>query len=129
MTKAEQFIRLQTWAVVGASENPEKFGHKITTRLLEAGKTVFPVNPKGGSIGQLKFFASLSELPELPQVVDVVVPPAVAQQVVEECGRLGIRRMWFQPGTRSPEAIARCKELGIEAVDDSCVLVELGKLD
>jgi len=47
---------------------------------------------------------------------------------VEECGRLGIKRIWFQPGTRSIEANARCRELGIEFVDDSCVLVELKQL-
>ncbi len=129
MTKAEQFILLDTWAVVGASEKPEKFGHIITTRLLKAGRKVYPVNPKGGAIGDLKFYTSLSELPEIPEIVDVVVPPAVALQVVEECAKLGIKRIWFQPGTRSPEAMARCEELGIDAVDDSCVLVELGKLE
>lgn len=129
MHMAENFIHLDTWAVVGASENPDKYGHIITSRLLKAGKRVFPINPKGGSIGAAKFYPSLSALPELPQVVNLVVPPDVARQIVEECGRLGIRRIWFQPGTRSPEATARCRELGIEAVDDSCVLVMLGRLN
>ncbi len=129
MTKAEEFIHLNTWAVVGESENPEKFGHIITNRLLDAGRKVYPVNPKGGAIGDLQFYTSLSDLPETPEIVDVVVPPAIALQVVEECARLGIKKIWFQPGTRSPEAMARCEELGIDAVNDSCVLVELGKLE
>ncbi|MTI95537.1 MAG: CoA-binding protein [Firmicutes bacterium] len=128
MTRAEQFIKLQTWAVVGASTVEEKFGFKITKRLLSAGKQVYPVNPKPGVVCGIELYPNLDALPELPDIVDVVVPPAVARQVVEECGRLGIKRIWFQPGTRSPEAMARCAELGIEAVDDSCVLVELDKL-
>lgn len=126
---AEKFIHLDTWAVVGASENPEKYGHIITSRLLKAGKKVFPINPKEGSIGGVIFYPSLSALPALPQIVNLVVPPDVARKIVEECGNLGITRIWFQPGTRFPEAKARCRELGIEAVDDSCVLVMLGRLN
>lgn len=124
-TKAQEFIKLQKWAVVGASTDPDKFGNIITRRLMEAGRTVWPVNPRGGEIDGSSFYPDLASLPELPEVVDVVVPPRVALGVVEECGRLGIKRIWFQPGTRSPEANARCRELGIEFVDDSCVLVEL----
>lgn len=128
MNLGEKFIQYQTWAVVGASENPEKFGYKITARLMDAGKEVFPVNPKPGVINGVSFFSNLASLPKLPDVVDVVVPPAVALKVVEDCAKLGIKRIWFQPGTRSPQATARCQELGIEAVDDNCVLVELNKL-
>ncbi|MGI6365809.1 MAG: CoA-binding protein [Bacillota bacterium] len=125
MGLAQQFIQLPVWAVVGASENPDKFGYKITVRLQSAGKEVFPVNPKPGQINGREFYPDLSSLPKLPDVVDLVVPPPVALQMVEECGKLGIKRIWFQPGTRSPEASRRCRELGIDLVDDSCVLVEL----
>lgn len=128
MNLAEEFITLNTWAVVGASENPEKFGYKITARLLKAGREVFPVNPQPGSINGAEFFPSLAALPKLPDVVDLVVPPAVAIKIVDECANLGIKRIWFQPGTRSEEALTRCKEFGIQAVADSCVLVELNKL-
>lgn len=128
MSLAEKFITLPVWAVVGASEDPEKFGHKITLRLQKAGMKVFPINPKPGRINGAQFYPSLSSLPKLPDVVDLVVPSPVALQVVEECARLGIQKIWFQPGTRSPEASQRCRELGIAAVEDSCVLVELDKL-
>lgn len=128
MNLAEELINLPTWAVVGASEDPDKYGNIITLRLMGAGKEVFPVNPKPGQIDGKNFYPDLSSLPKLPDIVDVVVPPAIALNVVEECGRLGIKRIWFQPGTRSQEASARCRELGIQVVDDSCVLVELGKL-
>jgi|SRR5690554_1400205 len=128
MSLAQDFIKLQTWAVVGVSENPEKYGHIIFARLGKAGKKAYPVNPKPGRIGNVDFYPDLASLPQLPEVVDLVVPPAVALSVVEQCGELGIKRVWFQPGTRSAEALARCKELGIQAVADSCVLVELDKL-
>jgi predicted CoA-binding protein len=128
MTRAENFIQLHSWAVVGASKNQEKYGYKITVRLMEAGKEVFPVNPGPGQINGVAFFPDLGSLPKLPDIVDLVVPPAIALNVVDECARVGIKRIWFQPGTRSAAALNRCLELGIEAVDESCVLVELNKL-
>lgn len=128
MNLAEKFIQLKVWAVVGASEDSEKYGYKIAARLIAAGKDVYPVNPKQGEINGQKFYPDLSSLPVLPDIVDVVVPPVIALKVVEQCAQAGIERIWFQPGTRSREAMDRCKELGIEAVNDSCVLVELDKL-
>jgi len=128
VTLAEEYIKFKTWAVVGASESPEKYGNIITVRLLRAGKKVYGVNPKPGYIDGVAFYPDLAALPEIPEVVDIVVPPAAALEVVEQCARVGIKRLWFQPGTRSPEAEARCNTLGINAVNDSCVLVELDKL-
>lgn len=128
MKLAEQFIHLKKWAVAGASENQEKYGYKISERLISAGKTVYPINPNPGNIKGQQFYPDLLSLPELPDIVDIVVPPAIAYSVVEQCAEAGIKRVWFQPGTRSPEALERCGQLGIEAVNDSCVLVELDKI-
>ena len=128
MTRAEEFIKFDSWAVIGASENPEKFGYKIAVRLLEAGKEVFLVNPKPGQIKGLDFFPDLNSLSKVPDVVDLVVPPEVALNAVDQCAQAGVKRIWFQPGTRSQAALDRCKNYGIQYVDDSCVLVELNKL-
>lgn len=128
MAFAEKLIAMPVWAVVGASINPEKYGYIITQRLIKVGKEVFPVNPKPGQINGAKIYTSLSLLPKLPDVVDLVIPPAAALQVVEECAALGINRIWFQPGSRSSKASQRCRELGFEFVDDRCVLAELTRL-
>jgi predicted CoA-binding protein len=56
----------------------------------------------------------------------VVVPPAQAVEVVQECGRLGIRHVWLQQGSESPEAIRLAGELGIALVHGACVLMYAG---
>lgn len=127
--KAEQqhlisdFVHRRIWAVVGASRDRSKFGNRVFRSLRDAGYIVFPVNPKGGMLEGAEVYPSLAELPEPPEVVDMVVPPAVTEQVVEEAHRLGLTRIWMQPGAESEAAIAYCHEHGIEVVHDACAMV------
>jgi len=66
----------------------------------------------------------LESLPERPEVVDLVVPPAVTEQIVQECERLGLSRVWMQPGAESRAAICYCSEHGIGVVHGACAMVE-----
>jgi hypothetical protein len=63
-------------------------------------------------------------LPVKLDVVDVVVPPKVTDAVVKTCKKLGIRKVWMQPGSESEAAISFCREKGIDVVHGVCVMVE-----
>lgn len=117
------FVNRRVWAVVGASQDPRKFGNRIFHNLREAGYIVYPVNPKGGELDGEVVYASLADLPEAPQVVDLVVPPKVSEQIVVEAHKLGISRVWMQPGAESQAAIGYCHEQGIEVVHRACAMV------
>ncbi len=117
------FVGQKVWAVVGASTNPAKFGNIIFRNLLHAGYAVYAVNPRRGEIEGHAFYPSLEALPEVPDVVDVVVPPKLAEGVLRECARLGIRRVWLQPGAESGEAVRLGEELGLQVVHDACAMV------
>lgn len=55
------------------------------------------------------------------------VPSAITLGVVEEAGKLGVTRLWLQPGSESAEVLSRAEELGLEIIHgEPCVLVELG---
>ena len=112
------------FAVVGASRNPEKYGHKVFRDLRDAGYKVYPVNPNAEEILGVKCYPSLKDLPETPDVVDLVVPPRVTEKVVRECKELGVRMVWMQPGSESEDAIKFCVENGMEVVHGVCVMVE-----
>jgi predicted CoA-binding protein len=74
-----------------------------------------------------RIYPDLASLPQPPEVVNVVVPPAAAKGILEDCLRLGIRQVWFQPGAEDPSAIAWGQEQGLAIVSGGpCVLVELG---
>jgi len=114
-------------AVVGASRNPEKYGHRVYKDLREAGFKVYPVDPNAEEILGDKCYPSLRSLPVKPHAVDFVVPPRVTEEAVRTCKQLGIAKVWTQPGSESDEAIQFCEENGIEVVHGRCIMVERRK--
>lgn len=122
------FLQQQVWAVVGASANPEKFGYKIYKLLKRYGYTVYPVNPREAEIEGQPCYASLAELPAVPGAVDVVVPAAAAVEVARQCDRLGIKKVWFQPGVADDAVIAEAQALGLNFIHHNCVMVQSSKI-
>lgn len=116
------FISRRLWAVVGASNDETKYGNRIFRSLANSGYQVYPVNPKGGEINGAPVYASLADLPQRPEVVDLVVPPAVTEQIVKQIQQLGLSRVWMQPGAESEAAIAYCREHNIQVVHDACAM-------
>ena len=119
----QEVIERRIWAVVGASADPEKYGYSVLKNLRAAGYTVYPINPKGGEIDGMRVYPTLADLPETPDVVDVVVPPKVTEQIVRQMKDLGLTRVWLQPGAESEEAIRYCQENGILVVHNTCAMI------
>jgi predicted CoA-binding protein len=117
-------IKQNIFAVIGVSRNPEKYGHQVYKDLKEGGYVVYAVNPNIDEVLGDRCYHSLSELPEKPDVVDIVVPPKVTEKIVEECKELGIERVWMQPGSESDKAINFCTRNRIKVVHDVCVMVK-----
>ena len=117
------FVNRRVWAVVGVSQDPLKFGNRVSRSLLRAGYTVYPVHPEGGEIEGLPIYASLADLPQPPEVVDTVVPPAVTEQIVREMHELGLKRVWMQPGSESEAAIVYCEQHDMQVVYHACAMV------
>jgi predicted CoA-binding protein len=117
------FVNRRVWAVVGASQDRAKYGNRVLRSLHTAGYTVYPVNPKGEVIEGLQAYSSLESLPERPEVVNLVVPPSVTEEIVREAHRLGLSRVWMQPGAESQAAIDYCHEHGIQVVYHACAMV------
>jgi predicted CoA-binding protein len=115
------------FAVVGASRDPQKYGFQVYRDLKSAGYQVYPINPNTNEILGDKCYPSLETLPRTPDVVDVVVPPGVTESVVETCKRLGITKVWMQPGSESEKAVKFCDENGLQTVHGVCVMIERAK--
>ncbi len=112
------------FAVAGASRDPQKYGYQVYKDLKNAGYEVYPINPNADEILGDKCYPSFENLPFKPDVVNVVVPPKVTEQIVEICKRLGITKVWMQPGSESEKAIKFCEENGIDIVYGICVMIE-----
>lgn len=116
------------WAVVGATANQGKFGYKIYQKLKRFGYEVYAVNPMYSEIEGDKCYPSLADLPVKVDCVDVVVNPEKASEALKDVMELGIKNIWFQPGTFTPEIVEVSEVAGINTVYLNCVLVELDNL-
>lgn len=119
----EEFLSHSRIAVVGVSRQPEKYGYKIYFDLKQKGYEVYAVNPRVSEIDGDRCYPDLSSLPVKVEVVNLVVPPEVGRTVVEECLRLEIERVWFQPGAESPDLLDYCQSQGLKVVHGQCVMI------
>ncbi len=119
----KEFMGKKRFAVVGATDNPEKNGNRIFRNLKGRGYEVYPVNPKLDKIEETKVYHSLSEIPVEVDVVDFVVPPPVTEEILKECKTLGLTRIWLQPGAESEAAIQYCNDNGMTVLHDVCVMM------
>lgn len=121
----EKFLdKHNVFAVVGVSHNPLKYGYQVYRDLRNAGYKVYAINPKIDSVLGDRCYRSLSKLPEKPDVVDIVVHPNVTEKIVRECKKLGIKKVWMQPGSESKKAIDFCNKNQIEIVYGVCIVVK-----
>lgn len=126
MDPIDDFLSGKTFAVAGASRDPEKYGNRVLHAFHGDGYEVFGVNPKETEIDGIRCVAHLADLPGGVHGLSIVTPPKVTEALVEEAARVGIRRVWMQQGAESDVAIERAKALGLEVIAGGpCVLVAL----
>ena len=79
-------------AVVGASDDPLKWGGSLLLNLIDGGfaGAIYPVNRRGGTVCGLPAFRSVVELPEAPDLALVTLGATQVNAVVEQCGERGI---------------------------------------
>jgi predicted CoA-binding protein len=116
---SKQFV----YAIVGASNNTEKYGHRVLKDLYSDGYKVIPVNLREKEILGLKAYENLSQIPEKIDVAVLIIPPLAALEVLKDVAELKINKVWLQPGSESAEAIPFCNQNDIEVVHDACIMV------
>jgi predicted CoA-binding protein len=119
----KEFMGQKKFAVVGATDNPQKYGNRIVKNLKNRGYEVYPVNPKLKELEGLACYANLKDIPVKVDVVDFVVPPEVTEEILKQCKELGLNRIWLQPGSESETAINYCHENDLKVVHSVCVMM------
>lgn len=123
----DSFLSGAVFAVAGASSDRRKYGNKILRCYWQDDRVAYPVNPRGGIIEGQPSYPRLADVPASVHGVSLITQPAVSAQVVDEALSLGIRHLWFQPGSEDDAAIARARAAGATVIaDGACLLVVLG---
>jgi len=122
--RIERAVNSRVWAIVGANNNPRKFGNIIYKDMRAAGYQVYPVNPNCREVEGDTAYPSVLDLPVKPDVIDLVVPARVGLKIADDAATAGIKLFWMQPGAESDELIAKADELGLEQIYHACCMVE-----
>jgi hypothetical protein len=136
MNEAETMIEMlggrerapRTLAVVGLSDDPMKASYGVSAYMQTQGYRILPVNPGITSVLGERSYASLSELPVKPDVVNVFRLPKYIPAIVDEMLALGLTDLWVQMGIRNEEAAQKAEAGGIRVVMDHCIMVEHRRL-
>ena len=118
--------RAKTIAVVGASANPARASNFVLTYLLSssADYEVWPVTPNEDEILGARAYASLTDLPGEPDIVDVFRRADQLPQVAREAVEAGAGAFWMQLGLHSDEAAEIASSAGLDVVSNRCVKIE-----
>jgi len=128
LTPADEIGQLlksaKTIAVVGLSNSPLRPSHGVSAYMQSNGYRIIPVNPSiKGALGE-KAVASLSEVKEKIDIVDVFRRSEFVPEVVDEAIRLKVPAIWMQEGVVHEAAAAKARAAGIFVVMDRCILKE-----
>lgn len=110
-------------AVVGASNDPRKYGSIITGKLLGHGYTVWPVNPHRPTVHGLTCYRAVGALPGRPAIVNVVTPPEATIEILRECAQAGVVNVWLQPGSFDSTCLEYAASAPFATESEACIMV------
>ncbi len=109
-------------AVVGLTDSPIRPSYGVSSYMQSQGYRIIPVNPRvKDSLGE-KAYASLLEVPEKIDIVNIFRRPDAVPEVVDQAIQLKVPAIWMQEGVIHEAAAQKAREAGIFVVMDRCIL-------
>ena len=121
---ADLLKRSRTIAVVGLSNSPMRPSHGVSAYMQTQGYRIIPVNPTiHGSLGE-RSYASLLEVPEKIDIVNIFRRPEYVEEIVDQAIRLKIPAIWMQESVIHERAAVKARRAGVFVIMDRCILKE-----
>lgn len=124
MTDIDDLLAMETWAVVGLSDNRGRAAWGVARFLQARGKKIVPVHPDAPTVHGEPGYASVRDIPYPVDVVDCFVRSALVGPVVDDAIAAGARGVWMQLGVVDEAAALRAKAAGLTVVMDRCPVIE-----
>jgi predicted CoA-binding protein len=123
-------VKTKTIAVVGASDKADRASHGVMQFLQEKGFRCIPVSPRlaGKDLLGEKVYASLKDIPEPVDMVDLFVNSKLAGPITDDAIAIGASAVWMQLGVINETAAEKARAAGLQVVMDHCPAQEWGRL-
>ena len=118
----------KTIAVVGLSSNRRRPSYGVSEYMQSMGYRIVPVNPRETEVLGEKAFASLDDVPEPVDIVDIFRRSEFVPEIVDAAIRIGAKCVWMQEGVMHEEAAAKARAAGLDVVMNRCILKEHRKM-
>jgi uncharacterized protein len=116
---------MKSVAIIGASNDRNKYGNKAVRAFVQQGYNVYPINLKETEIEGLPVFKSIGDVPERPDMVSVYIHPEALLELLPQIAAKGCDELWLNPGAESGEVIAEAERLGLNVIQ-ACSIVGVG---
>jgi predicted CoA-binding protein len=121
---ADLLKRSKTIAVVGLSNSPLRPSHGVSAYMQMNGYRIIPVNPKIKEALGENAYATLLDVPEKVDIVNIFRRPEFVEEVVDQAIRLKVPAIWMQEEVINQKAADKARQAGIFVIMDSCILKE-----
>jgi len=119
------FLSVKDLAIAGVSRDRKKFGFMVFQELKKKGYNLYPVNPNADIIDDTKCYKSVSEIPANLTNLYIVTAKENTVQILRDAIEKGIRNVWIQQKSDTPEAINLAKEKGVNLIYGECIIMFL----
>jgi predicted CoA-binding protein len=116
--------KYKTIAVVGLSSNPARPSYGVTEYMQSSGYQIIPVNPNETDVLGEPSYASLDEVPQKLEIVDIFRRAEEVPPVVDAAIRAGAKVIWMQQGITHEAAAEKARAAGLTVVMDACIFAE-----
>ncbi len=123
LNEIQDFLEPKKFAVAGASRNPKKFGGSVFKELKEKGYELYPVNPHADEIQGIKCYHSIESLPGDVRHLFIVTPRQETAQIVNAAVKTGMKMIWIQQKSETPEAVKIVEDAGISLIYKKCIMM------
>jgi predicted CoA-binding protein len=120
----EKLLAMQTWAVVGLSNDRSRAAYGVAKFLQGNGKRIIPVHPSAPTVHGEPGYATLAEIPFDVDVVDCFVRSELVGPVVDQAVEKGVKGVWMQLGVVDRSAAERAEQAGLLVVMDRCPKID-----
>lgn len=117
------FLNNKSMAIAGVSRDPKKFGHLVYRTLREKGYDLYPINPNCDGSEDQNWFRKIEDLPDDVNTLLILTNKQETEVIVRDAIRKGIKNIWIQQHSETPEALKLISDFEINLISGMCIMM------